>query len=95
MGGILGMSRDAVILLDTCVPLLKSQKENPMAKQENPMAKHLKLYLKPEDLAIRWDMNPDTLKRWRARGYGPRFKKMGRLVRYSIENIESFERSTA
>lgn len=35
-----------------------------------------------------------TLQTWRWRGCGPRFLKVGRLVKYSITDIESFIESS-
>ena len=31
-----------------------------------------------------------TLQAWRVRGYGPKFRKMGRAVRYRLEDLETF-----
>lgn len=47
-------------------------------------------------LAERWSMDPVTLRRWRARGKGPSWIKLGdagnSLVRYPLEAIELYER---
>lgn len=47
--------------------------------------------LSPEQLAARWDVKTETLQRWRCDGVGPRFLKIERLVRYRLEDIESYE----
>lgn len=35
-------------------------------------------------------MKPNTLEGWRVRGVGPRFIKIGRLVRYSISDLDAY-----
>ncbi len=48
-------------------------------------------YLTQVELAVRWRISPRTLERWRWAGEGPRFIKIGGLVRYRLEDIEGFE----
>jgi Helix-turn-helix domain len=48
-------------------------------------------YLTQVELAVRWRISPRTLERWRWAGEGPRFIKIGGLVRYRLEDIERFE----
>lgn len=48
-------------------------------------------YLTQVELAVRWRISPRTLERWRWAGEGPRFIKIGGLVRYRFEDIEGFE----
>ena len=48
-------------------------------------------YLTQVELAARWRISPRTLERWRWAGDGPRFIKIGGLVRYELEDIEGFE----
>ncbi len=43
------------------------------------------------DLSKRWKMAPKTLDRWRQRGAGPRFLKIGGHVIYRKEDIEAYE----
>ena len=31
-----------------------------------------------------------TLQAWRVQGYGPKFRKLGRAVRYRLEDLETF-----
>jgi hypothetical protein len=31
-----------------------------------------------------------TLQAWRVRGYGPKFRKLGRAVRYRLEDVHAF-----
>lgn len=47
------------------------------------------------ELAQRWDISPRTLERWRVIGYGPNFTKIGHLVRYSVDEIEQYEKDHA
>jgi hypothetical protein len=48
-------------------------------------------YLTQVELAARWRISPRTLERWRWAGDGPRFIKIGGLVRYRLQDIERFE----
>jgi hypothetical protein len=48
-------------------------------------------YLTQVELAVRWRISPRTLERWRWAGEGPRFIKIGGLVRYRLEDIGGFE----
>lgn len=43
------------------------------------------------DLARRWTMSERTLERWRWRGVGPRYLKLGGRVAYRLEDVEAFE----
>ena len=51
--------------------------------------------LTTEELARRWRMNENTLRRWRLDGLGPNYIKMGEgpksSVRYRLADIENFE----
>ncbi len=38
--------------------------------------------------AVVLGVKPGTLATWRWRGYGPRYRKVGALVKYSIADIE-------
>lgn len=50
-----------------------------------------KAYLTEVELALRWDLSPKTLQRWRTDGRGPHFLKFSKCVRYPIEEIMIFE----
>jgi hypothetical protein len=58
-------------------------------------------YLTTEDLAVRYDLKPDTIKRWRMRGRGPSFYKVAALaldprlprIRYKLADILAWEQS--
>ncbi|HEY8613245.1 MAG TPA: helix-turn-helix domain-containing protein [Roseomonas sp.] len=43
------------------------------------------------ELALRWNVSPRTLERWRWLGQGPKFLKLGGRVVYRIDDIEAFE----
>ena len=47
--------------------------------------------LSPLDLAARWGLSPRTLARWRVCHFGPDFCRIGRAVRYRIEDVLAFE----
>jgi len=36
------------------------------------------------------NLKPNTLEIWRIQGTGPAYKKIGRLVRYSIEDLDQY-----
>lgn len=42
-------------------------------------------------LALRWRLSPRTLERWRWRGQGPCYLKVGARVLYRLEDIETYE----
>jgi hypothetical protein len=48
-------------------------------------------HLSQVELAARWNLSPRTLERWRWRGEGPRFLKLGGRVAYRLSDIELFE----
>jgi hypothetical protein len=58
-------------------------------------------YLTTEDLAVRYDLKPDTIKRWRWRGHGPTFYRVGPagippktpMVRYKLADVLAWEQS--
>lgn len=51
--------------------------------------------LTTEELARRWKVAQNTLRKWRVDGIGPSYIKMGEgknaTVRYKLEDIESYE----
>jgi hypothetical protein len=52
--------------------------------------------LSTTQLAERWALNPNTLRKWRISDFGPPYFKLGTgrtaAIRYRIEDIEDFER---
>jgi hypothetical protein len=48
-------------------------------------------YLSEVELAMRWDLSPKTLQRWRTDGRGPHYLKLSKSVRYPIEEVMIFE----
>ncbi len=48
--------------------------------------------LSAQDLADRWGISTDTLVMWRQHGKGPCFIQVGRLIRYPVAEVASFER---
>lgn len=36
------------------------------------------------------NLKPNTLEIWRTQGTGPAYKKIGRLVRYSLEDLDAY-----
>jgi hypothetical protein len=53
-------------------------------------AKHIH-HLGQNALASRWNISPRTLERWRWRGEGPAYLKIGGRVAYRLADIEAFE----
>lgn len=53
-----------------------------------PKLKHLT----PEELAERWSVKEGTLANWRVRSYGPKFLKLGGLIRYPLNEVERWEK---
>ena len=48
----------------------------------------------PAQLANRWGVEINTFSQWRWNGKGPRFLKLGKCVKYRIEDITAFEERT-
>jgi predicted site-specific integrase-resolvase len=49
------------------------------------------LYLAQKDVARRWGISHRTLERWRMRGGGPAYLKLGERVVYRMKDVEAFE----
>jgi hypothetical protein len=43
------------------------------------------------ELSRRWRLSPRTLERWRYRGTGPQYLKVGARILYRVADIEAFE----
>ena len=54
----------------------------------------VKPYLKPAQLAYRWNTTEAALSQLRYRGVGPAFFRIGRSIRYPQAWIEEYERTT-
>ena len=48
-------------------------------------------FLTQTRLADRWKISPRTLERWRWKGEGPEFVKIGGRVVYRLDDIEAYE----
>lgn len=59
------------------------------------MRKSSQKYLNSEQLAKRLGVSVLTLIRWRKAGKGPKFARIGRFVRYYLEDVKSYEKSEA
>lgn len=47
--------------------------------------------LRTKEAAKELNVQPSTLEAWRCRGGGPQFVKLGKAVRYRIEDLEAFK----
>lgn len=47
--------------------------------------------LGPPDLSARWDVPVKTIYTWRTTGYGPRGFRVGKYLRYRLEDVEAWE----
>lgn len=45
----------------------------------------------PKQLAKRWDINVGTLANMRSAGWGPKYFKIGKSVRYALSRVIEFE----
>jgi predicted site-specific integrase-resolvase len=50
-------------------------------------------FLNQSRLANRWHLSPRTLERWRWKGEGPAYLKLGGRVVYRIEDILAYEQT--
>lgn len=51
----------------------------------------MKKHLNQIELADRWNISERTLERWRWRGEGPAYLKLGGRVIYRLQDIEAYE----
>ncbi|WP_328285407.1 helix-turn-helix transcriptional regulator [Fundidesulfovibrio putealis] len=49
-----------------------------------------KRYLTSHEVAAVYGVNEKTLADWRLKGSGPAYSKLNRLVRYNVDDLESF-----
>jgi len=52
-------------------------------------------YLKTKDAAELMGVHPSTLQKWRARGCGPAFVRLGGMVRYLQEDLDAYVAASA
>ncbi|WAB84966.1 helix-turn-helix domain-containing protein [Microcella daejeonensis] len=52
-------------------------------------------YLTEKEAAARFQLNPKTLRRWRADGTGPNFLRLGAAVRYHESHLDEWALSKA
>jgi hypothetical protein len=45
------------------------------------------------ELALRWNISPKTLQRWRCEGVGPPYIKLSKAVRYPVDEIVAYEQA--
>lgn len=50
--------------------------------------------LTPSELAAHWGIKPQTLQKWRTKGYGPQYLKISRRILYPMRAVLKFEKST-
>lgn len=57
------------------------------------MSNGLTVYLTPKELSERYKgrISVGTLANWRARGFGPKFVKVGDRVLYALDAVEKWE----
>lgn len=51
------------------------------------------VHLEARDLAERWNVHLDTLKKWRWNGRGPQFLKLNGKIVYPLDQIIEFEKA--
>lgn len=49
------------------------------------------IYLTTEELALRYQLHPVTIKKWRQEGKGPKFCKIGSRVLYPIGEVHKWD----
>jgi len=57
---------------------------------ETPCSQSAKKLLMPNEVAIQLGIAESTLTKWRSRGKGPKYVKMGRIVRYRQSDIDYY-----
>lgn len=46
--------------------------------------------LSPDEVAAKYNINKGTLANWRCQKKGPRYSKVGKVVRYDVQALEEF-----
>ena len=64
-----------------------SVRVTPRNEQSSEKLRHLR----QGELALRWNISPRTLERWRWLSRGPHYLKIGGRVVYRLEDVEAFE----
>lgn len=49
-------------------------------------------YLRERELAVRWNTSQRTLQRWRTKGLGPAYIRIGGVVRYRMADVLNYEK---
>lgn len=49
--------------------------------------------LTPQEVAERWALSEDTLRRWRSEGCGPNYVRLGGRIRYRLAEVMRYEAS--
>ncbi len=49
-------------------------------------------YITAHQLGRRWQLAPKTLEKWRCKGVGPKYVKVGSRILYRMADIQDFER---
>jgi predicted DNA-binding transcriptional regulator AlpA len=65
-----------------------------LSKSKGNTVETLPRFLTEQQVADRLALSVKTLQRWRLLGQGPRFRKFGGAVRYSVVDIETWMAST-
>ena len=77
-------------------PIVEDQAELVAARVEaflrRPNPTVVAEYLTPAEAAIFINLPVKTLEHWRLRGEGPAFTRVGRHVRYAVEDLRAFMR---
>lgn len=59
------------------------------AEATNDRSLHVYL-LTPEQLADQWELSEQTLAHWRSEGRGPKFVRLGRSIRYHVDDLKAY-----
>lgn len=54
------------------------------------MANATQLVATPQAAEYLGGLKPNTLEGWRIQGIGPKYRKIGRLVRYRLEDLDAY-----
>jgi hypothetical protein len=53
----------------------------------------MKKFFNVKELAARWHISTNTLKKWRFKNKGPKFSKISAKISYLVEDVEEFEKN--
>ena len=79
--------------LVSLVTLSDGSIQRTMSKMTHRVDAEPERLLTPQEVAERWALSEDTLRRWRSEGCGPNYVRLGGRIRYRLAEVMRYEAS--